>query len=102
MESYRSSAKGEGMETIEKDMRSAVAWDDGADPDVRLRAIATELASMDQAGELERPDADTLRLLRMLPVLLLSIAGDVFVLRRPTGRVVRLDPALSLIEGGQL
>lgn len=58
------------------------AFDDTAPPDRRIHAIGTELERMKQAGELDALPEDTRRRLGVMPMMLLSVAGDVFEMRR--------------------
>ncbi len=81
---------------------TACAFDDVVEPHLRLKAIAEQLQGMVTAGELEALPADTQRTLGVLPMLLLDISGEVFAERHPTGRVIRLRPALGLIAGGRV
>ena len=80
---------------------TAAIFDDAATPDARLRAIGNGLMNALNAGEFEQLPEDTLRFLLMVPTLILEIAGDVFEMRRPVGRVARLAPVLAVIEGGR-
>lgn len=62
-------------------MRDALAWDDGAHPDDRLRCVARQLSAMGEAGELDALPEYSRRLLAALPLVIMNIAGDVRLLR---------------------
>jgi len=80
----------------------AVPFDDAAEPDQRIKAIAEQLHGMLAAGELENPSSETLRTMAMLPMLLLDISGEVYARLHPDGRVARLRPILAVIDGGRV
>ena len=76
-------------------MRDALAWDDGAHPDERLRCIASQISAMGAAGELDALPEYSRRLLAALPLVIMNISGDVRLLRDETGAPGPLGVALG-------
>jgi hypothetical protein len=69
----------------------AVPFDDAAEPDQRIKAIAEQLHGMLAAGELENPSSEMLRTMAMLPMLLLDISGEVYHRLHPNGRLAEVS-----------
>ena len=73
-------------------------FDDAATPDQRLRVMADQLEAMIATGEAWTPAGRLI--LAQLPDALRDIVVETYALRAPA-EVVRLRPALILIEGGK-
>lgn len=81
-----------------------------SDPDARLRTMAAYLTNARIAGEFDIPTDTTRQMLAMVPTILLDVAHEVAAMRRTLDeiyrnaaedmRLVRLVPALAIIDGG--
>jgi hypothetical protein len=68
-----------------------------AKPDNRILMIGNQIAAMIEAGELDSLSPDVQRIFAALPPALMEIAGDVYRLRVPKGRV-----EFVVLDGGEL